>query len=399
MELTLFGFELEQLKQKGNKFTAAEIFQQPKLWEETINIIENRKTEIQAFLQDKLIDKKARVIFTGAGTSAYVGDTAAPYVSRLIPNRVESIATTDLVSSPLDYLNPDVPTVLVSFARSGNSPESVGAFDLAQQLVKEIWHIVITCNPDGELAKKAEACENGLVLYMPEASNDQGFAMTSSFSCMYITALLIFDLDNLDASKAKLRPVIEQAKGILNEQYPSVQELVRLGKGRVVYLGSSVLKGLAKETALKNLELTSGIIPTLSESVLGFRHGPKSIVNDDTLVFVFLSNDPYTRKYERDLLKELKGDEGRHVVVAVTYGKDEALTGESDRVLTVAEDGDFDLPDSFIALDYLLYGQLYAMFSSMKLGIHPDNPRPDGTVNRVVKGVTLYPFEHRSKSR
>ncbi|MBA4494168.1 SIS domain-containing protein [Paenactinomyces guangxiensis] len=383
---------MDQLNTDGNRHTMKEIFQQPKLWRETVNMIEQQKEEIQAFLHDPLIRKKARVLFTGAGTSAYVGDTVTPCVSRKIPNRTESIPTTDIVANPMDYLHEHIPTILVSFARSGNSPESVGAYDLAEQIVKDIYQIVITCNREGSLAKKASSNSNSLVIYMPEESNDLGFAMTSSFSCMYLAALLLFDLDDLEAAKKKAAQIANHAQRILNEQLKEVQELVSLNKKRVVYLGSSTLKGLAKETCLKNLELTSGIIPTFWESILGFRHGPKSLIDDETLIFVFLSNDPYTRRYDLDLLRELHSDGGNKTIVAITYGDEPELYEWCGKVLVVSETEHSGLEDHFIALDYLLYGQLFAMFNSLSLGIDPDNPSPSGTVNRVVKGVHIHPF-------
>jgi tagatose-6-phosphate ketose/aldose isomerase len=391
--MSYFGFSESQLESIGNTYTFREIYQQPLLWDEVLVSIDERKDEIETFLYDKLSLKNTRVIFTGAGTSAYVGDTITPYLNKVLPNRVESIATTDLVSNPLDYLEVDTPTILVSFARSGNSPESIGAYQLAEQIVKDITQVVITCNPEGELTKRATAAQNSLILLMPEGSNDQSFAMTSSFSCMYLAAISIFSLKNFESIKQKMKFVISNATRILEKQYGDLHELVKLDKKRVVYLGSSTLKGLSKEMALKNLELASGKVPTFWESVLGFRHGPKSIIDNDTLIFILLSNDSYTRQYDLDLLKELKNDPGDKAVVAVTYYADPELAKVSNKVLTVHEENQPLLEDVFIALDYLLYGQIFAMLNSMHLGISPDNPAPDGTVNRVVKGVQLYSFK------
>ena len=64
--------------------------------------------------------------FTGAGTSQYVGDTVVPYLRAHGDTQAfsfESIGTTDIVAKPEDYLIKDEPTLLVSFARSGNSPK------------------------------------------------------------------------------------------------------------------------------------------------------------------------------------------------------------------------------------------------------------------------------------
>ncbi|CEG28574.1 SIS domain-containing protein [Bacillus sp. B-jedd] len=377
----------------GGAHTIREIQQQPRLWLAALESIEKNKDAIEAFINENVFEEKARIIFTGAGTSAYAGDLAAPTLRRLLPVQVESIATTDIVASPLNYFKPDVPTVLVSFARSGNSPESVGAYHLAKKLVKNMKQIIITCNSDGQLAKEA-ANDRGdtLLLLMPEESNDKGFAMTSSFTCMYLSALAIFQLGEFETFKSEAARTAEISERILETQLEDVRKIVGLDKKKVVYLGSGLLKGLAQETSLKNLELAAGKIPTFFETVLGFRHGPKSIVDDETLIFVYLSNDPYTRKYEIDLLKELKQDGGEKTVVAFADADSGELSGCCDTAIVIPNEG-AGLDDSLLALDYVIYGQLYAFFNSIHLGITPDNPSPSGRVNRVVKGVTIYDFD------
>ena len=179
-----FGMDNEKLKELGATYTATEIRQQPKLWGETYNIIKENEEKIKNFLSRRLKDN-TRIILTGAGTSDYVGDTIYLYLAKKLNLRVEAIATTDLVSNPYEFIEENVPTILVSYARSGNSPESVGAFDLFKENVKDISQLVITCNSEGELAKKASISDSDLCILMPEDSNDKSFAMTSSFSCMY----------------------------------------------------------------------------------------------------------------------------------------------------------------------------------------------------------------------
>lgn len=389
----LFNIDVNELKKVGGYYTAKEVYHQPKLWRETLDIINLNKEQISVFINEKLNKDSVRIILTGAGTSAYVGDIAAPYLSRILGVRVEAIATTDIVSNPEDFLKKDTPTILVSFARSGNSPESVATYDLAEQLVNDINQIIITCNKDGALAKKAQGNNNNLVILMPEESNDQSFAMTSSFSCMLLTTLIIFDMKNLNRNTVAIENIITNANKILDSEVSEILNLVKLSCDRVVYLGSSALNGLSKEAALKNLELTSGKVNSTSESVLGFRHGPKSIVNEKTLVFVFVSNDEYTRKYDIDLLREIYNDKGNHKVVAITYNKDTEIDKIADKVFIANSEQHEVISDAFGALNFVLYAQMFAFFYSLELGISPDNPRPDGTVNRVVKGVTIHQYD------
>lgn len=391
--MKLFNMEQELLMAAKGDITALEIMQQPELWQHTVGIMENNKTRIQTFLTKALEEKNVRIIITGAGTSAYVGDIVAPYLRRTLGLRVESVATTDLVSNPEDYFEKDTPTILVSCARSGNSPESVATYNLAERLIGTLYQVVITCNREGDLAQKVKGKENNLLVLMPEASNDKGFAMTGSFSCMVITLLMMFDLNRFNENQIMVQEIIDCGKSILQNETKVLQTIIANGCKRIVYLGSSVLSALAQEAALKTLELSSGKVVVLSESVLGFRHGPKSIMNDHTVVFVFLSNQPYTRQYDMDLLKELHREKGNYKIVAISYVPDKEITGLADYVFIVNKDAVSNMEDAYAGMVYILYAQMYAFLNSLALGITPDNPRADGTVNRVVQGVNIYSYD------
>ena len=278
---------------------------------------------------------------------------------------------------------------MVSFARSGNSPESVGAYDLFEENVTDISQVVITCNANGELAKKANEGSNNLVLIMPEGSNDKSFAMTSSFSCMLLAVILMFDIDNIEENKKFIDIVVEQGEEILENNWEDVKELVDYECNRVVYLGSGILKGLCQEMALKNMELTSGKVVTVCESVLGFRHGPKSIIDDNTLVIIMNSTNEYTNLYDLDLINEIYNDAGEHKLAVISYENNEDLKNKSNNYITV---NGKNVPEIYTVFNYMLFGQIFGILSSLKLGISPDNPRPDGTVNRVVQGVTIHKF-------
>lgn len=387
----LLNIDIENLKKNNAYFTAKEINQQPKLWLETVNMLRENRNKIEAYIKKQKLDKGVRIILTGAGTSAYVGDTAAIYLSKKLNLRVESIPTTDIVSSPEDYLKAEVTTILVSFARTGDSPESLATYNLAEQIVKNLTQIVITCNENGELAKKCIKKDENLLLLMPKQSNDKSFAMTSSFTCMLLTSLFVFDMDNFDSNVKVIENVAKRGQSILDTKIKEIMELVKLGYERVVYLGSSSLAGLSKEASLKSLELTSGKICAICESSMGFRHGPKSITNDKTLVFVFVSSDKYTKKYDLDIISEIYKDNGTQKVVAIAQTADENLEKISYKTL-ITDDQIGLIDDAYSALDFILYAQLFAFFYSIDLGITPDNPRPDGTVNRVVKGVTIHEY-------
>ena len=386
----MLDYSQEELQRLGADITTREIYQQPEVWQEAFDSYKAQAADIAAFLK-KIEDKHdyIKVIFSGAGSSAYVGDTLTPYFRQIYDERkwnFNAIATTDIVANPLVYLKREVPTVLVSFARSGNSPESVATVDLAKQLVDDLYQITITCAAQGKLAQQAQGDEKNLLLLQPEASNDAGFAMTSSFSSMMLTALLVFDRVELVQKEAKVAALIQLSQDVL-ERVADVQQLVDLDFSRVIYLGAGPFFGLAHEAQLKILELTAGQIATMYESPVGFRHGPKSLINQDTVVLVFGSADAYTKAYDLDLVKEVAGDGIVRRLVLLT-DREEQLEGVEQVVLSTQE----PLGDSYRIFPYIVYAQLFALLTSLKVKNRPDTPSPTGTVNRVVQGVIIHPF-------
>jgi tagatose-6-phosphate ketose/aldose isomerase len=388
----MFTLSEEKLVPLGAVITTAEIKQQPELWAETYSLYKEKSNYIETFLQ-KLSERhdRIRVIFTGAGTSAYVGDTVLPYLKEKVEERqweLLSIPTTTLVSNPYQFLKADFPTLLVSFARSGNSPESVAAVELAEQLVKDFYQLTITCAKDGELAKRAKGDENNLLLLMPEGANDKGFAMTGSYSCMTLTALLVFDSLSVEEKEEIVQTIRRMGESVISrEDY--IQKIINSDFERIIYLGSGSLEGLTREAQLKVLELTAGKIVTAFDSSLGFRHGPKSFVNEKALVFVFVSNEPYTRKYDLDILKELQQDQIANGIYAISV---DGVTNYDGNTF-LFDSGAQAVPDAYLALPYVMIGQTVSLLSAIKVGNTPDTPSPTGTVNRVVKGVTIHEFK------
>ena len=388
----MFTFSQEKLVSLGASITTAEIKQQPDLWDETYSLYTKKRVEIQAFLQ-KLAEQheRIRVIFTGAGTSAYVGDTVTPYLKGKVDEKkweLLSVPTTTLVSNPYEFFKADFPTLLVSFARSGNSPESVAAVEVAEQLVKNFYQLTITCAIDGELTKREKGEENNLLLLMPDRANDQGFAMTGSYSCMTLMALLVFDPLLVEEKWAIVQTIRQMGESVILRE-EDIQTIIDCDFERIIYLGSGSLEGLAREAQLKVLELTAGKIVTAFDSSLGFRHGPKSFVNEKSLVFVFVSNQSYTRQYDLDILKELQQDRIANGICAISVDGETNYDGN-----TFLFDCDAHaVPDAYLALPYVMIGQTVSLLASVKVGNTPDTPSPTGTVNRVVKGVTIYEYK------
>lgn len=387
----MLHYTKEDLLELGAEITTREIYQQPDVWKEAFESYQAKREEIAAFLQE-IADKHdyIKVILTGAGTSAYVGDTLVPYFKEVYDERkwnFNAIATTDIVANPETYLKKDVATVLVSFARSGNSPESVATVDLAKALVDELYQVTITCAADGKLALQAHGDDRNLLLLQPAASNDAGFAMTSSFTSMMLTALLVFDPTEFAVKAERFEVVSSLARKILDNA-EDVKELVDLDFNRVIYLGAGPFFGLAHEAQLKILELTAGQVATMYESPVGFRHGPKSLINEDTVVLVFGTTKDYTRKYDLDLVREVASDQIARRVVLLS---NQALGLENVKEVALGCGG--VLNDIYRVFPYIVYAQLFALLTSLKVENKPDTPSPTGTVNRVVQGVIIHEYQ------
>ncbi|AXI57703.1 TPA: SIS domain-containing protein [Streptococcus pyogenes] len=394
----MFKKSQEALEALDAAITTKEIKQEPRLWQETMTFFEETRDSLDSFL--KRVCKSANgnnvhVIFTGAGTSEYIGNTICPYLKK-VGNRqryfFDSIASTDLVAAPEYYLAEEETVLLVSFARSGNSPESVAAVNLINQLVPNSYHLIITCAKDGELAKKAQQDDHSFLYLMPEAANDAGFAMTGSFTCMMLAALLIFDdATDLSQKQSYVTDMILAGQAVIDQER-RLQELADLGFERLVYLGSAGLAKLTQEAQLKMLELTAGQVATLYESSMGFRHGPKSFINDRTLVIGFVNNDAYVRQYDLDMLEEIQADGIALKTLALLQGGDINFSEDQFRL-----DTRHLLPEAYLAFPMILVAQTLALLTAVTLGNSPDTPSATGTVNRVVKGVTIHPYPTSSR--
>lgn len=306
------------------------------------------------------------VWFCGAGTSAYIGDILAAGLEGQSGRRLRSVPTTDIVARPHSYLR-GTPKLIVSFGRSGNSTESIGLLDAMDSLAPHWPRLHITCNAQSALGQDAKA----KVITLPEATHDQGFAMTSSFSTMLLTAAALFDrtIAPEDAPE-RLRTLADSLQTLL-PIFTAAARTARLPQ-RVVFLGSGPLAFAAREAALKVMELAAGRIPALWDSTLGFRHGPKSFTVGETDLWLFRSSDPHTRAYDDDLLAELRAQ----------YPASQITAPEILLPYT----------DLWSAPLYVALAQLLAVHWSDALGLNVDDPfAGQGTLTRVVSGVKLHP--------
>ncbi|WP_368486817.1 SIS domain-containing protein [Spiroplasma sp. DGKH1] len=388
----MLGFSRDEINNLKAEFTINEIAQQPKMWREVLKLYNGLADQIKTF-QTQLQNKPYKYILVGAGTSEFVGNVLFEYLKTQGLDAV-SIATTDIVSNPGLYFKNDQPTVLISFARSGNSPESQATVEYAKQLISDLVQIIIICNKEGQLAVKNHDDHKSLVLLLPEATNDKSFAMTSSFTSMLLYCLVALTKDdNSDHLAQEINNIINIVDNVINNDYQIIKKIAQEDHQRIIFLGSNILKGYAQEAHLKVLELSAGEVTTFFNSSLGFRHGPKSVVNNESLIVFFLSQNPYTRQYDLDLLKEIAHDQVAKTIVVIDHLNDNNVTKYCHYYLT--NDSSSETKDIVAGLSYIVRAQIYAVYKAIWLNKSPDNPCPTGEVNRVVKGVTIYPYQNK----
>ena len=406
------GIERDRLIADKCHWTAREIAGQPLLWSEADAQVGRLRERIDEWAGPQLADPGLRIILCGAGSSDFIGRTLAPWLRMKLRRRVEAIATTDLVANPRMHLAEEAPTLMVSFSRSGDSPESVGAIRVTNRMRFKCRHLVLTCNPNGRLARYAADDPDTLRVLLPARSEDRGFAMTGSYTSMLVSCAGVFAPEPRQLSGA-----IRSSQAVVDNLAAYARKLAGARFERVAVLGAGCLSATSREAALKVLELTNGGVVTISDTPLGIRHGPKCAIDADTCVVLLVSGDAYTARYDLDLLREIESDRRAARIVVLhagaggngSGGNDSrpahpftpdalARLGASDRtdIVSVGPDGQANcagpMDDFWRSLPYLVFCQLFAFFMAREVGVPADNPCPSGEVNRVVQGVSIHPY-------
>lgn len=385
--MKIWDYSTEELKEKGGYYTATEICNQPVIWQKVYDKILQEKVKIKSFTDNVLKNENLHVILTGAGTSAFIGLSLLGTFKRSWKHFTSCVSTTDMVSHPFDYLYPEIPTLIISFARSGNSPESVAAVTLADQICQKCYHLMITCDENGDLANYLSKNEK-LVFLLPAEANDKSLAMTSSYSGMLLAGILIARLNEIKNMQDKISLLCGYGEKIINNYSKTIFELAQMDFNRVIFLGSGPQLGCATESQLKLQELTDGNIICKADSYLGFRHGPRAVVDNKTIVVYLFSNQPYDIQYETDMVNSMKTGKKALFEIGIMETKIESII--LDKEIILAEKNSLD--EEFLAVCNIIPAQMFGFFKSVKLGLHPDSPSKSGSISRVVKGVTIYPF-------
>lgn len=356
----LLGASLEQQAAAGYAQTIREILQQPATWRDTANVI--------AWSAAMFADSVAgigSILLTGSGSSQFAAECLAPVLQADLGIPVAAVSSGAILANPDQALPRSGPSLMVSFARSGDNPESYAAVDLALSMRPRLRHLVITCNREGRLASEFRLDDRVRAMTLDHRTNDQAAAMTSSATNMILAGRFLGMAESPDAYRNAAATVARATEELFETQTDAIAGVARSGFDRAVFLGSGPLYGAAREAALKMLQMTGGRIPVLAETYMGLRHGPMTFIRDGALVVCFQSSSNPARSYEADVMRELK-------------------TGNK---LTFGDSIPKDVGDSFAVLAHIAAGQLLALFRGLAEGLRPDTPEG---IRRVVPSFEIH---------
>ncbi len=376
------------LQTAGGYQTALEISRQPEVWKITAKKFLKESPALFSFI--KMALKEAdQILLTGAGSSSFIGQSLSGILFKNYKTPSRVIPTTHIVSFPGYYFNSFNSYLIISFARSGESPESVAALELADRYGKKCFHLIITCDGTGALANYHS--KNPIQVFtLPDRANDIGLAMTCSYTSMLLSGLLLALPDRSHKVAEQLELSISITEKTIRSRLKDLKMISAKKFSRAVFLGSGPLFGTAMEAALKLQELTNGNIMCSSDTFLGIRHGPKAVINEETLVVYFFSNNKYAHQYELDLVRSM--DKGNPPLFQLGISEYPVPADQLNHQICLSEP-DQQLEEHFQSLNYIVPGQILGFYKSMQLSLKPDTPSINGAISRVVEGVHIYPVK------
>ncbi|NYF78121.1 tagatose-6-phosphate ketose isomerase [Granulicella arctica] len=382
---------IEEQKARGLLFTPREIAQQPDTWEVTLGIFKEHRERIRAFLDSAgvrdSLEQRPVVMLIGAGTSDYVGQALELLLRQKWGCEVSAVASTDLLPNLEEYIVPGRRYLWISFSRSGDSPEGVAVLEQAIRRYPGIAHMVVTCNAQARMAEICEEAKRACVVVLDDAVNDRSLAMTSSFTNMIVMGQCLANAWSIEEYTAVVERLVRAGRDLLLRAAGEAERIASRGFSRVCLIGAGPLASVAKESALKVLEMTAGKVQAMSETVLGLRHGPMAALNTQTLFLCFVSGDERKAKYASDLLREIgeKGIVGERIAVGPASALAEIAPYCNSYIAL-----DDDIDDAYRPVVDVIFGQLLGLYCSVAHALKPDSPSPGGVINRVVQKFRIY---------
>jgi glucosamine--fructose-6-phosphate aminotransferase (isomerizing) len=347
----------EQVLSRG-RYTREEIFSQPEAWEQAIEVLKERVEDIQEYSR---LDEYQQVIFTGCGSTYYLSLSVAAQFQVMTGHSARGLPASELWLSPKKSYIPDARILLIAISRSGETTETLRACDTFRRNHKGKI-ITLVCNPGSALTKLGD-----FNLAFPSGM-EQSIAQTRAFSTLFLGAIgmcAIWAVPKFEVHHFSSLPQV--GRKIVDQYYPLAAQLGQNTEiDRIYFLGSGERFGLACELSLKMKEMCL----THSESFhfMEFRHGPKAMVNGNTLIVGLVSES--TAGYEQAVLEDVRN------LGAVTVSIGEHNTD------VLFNSG---LEEVYRNVLYLPFGQMMALERAIAKDLDPDHPTNLDAVVKLTK--------------
>jgi len=334
--------------------TFHEIMNHTDAWRSALKDAEAKAEGLRALWKPDEIDE---VIFEGCGSTYYLSRTAADIFQGMLGSVAKAVPSSDVVLFPEIVLAGNARRMMIVLSRSGETSETIKAIEVFRKHGGESI-IGVTCYEESTLAKTAT-----LALIAHEG-HEQSVAQTRSFSSMLVAVQAISKILAGETLDGRFCQIPELSMTLL-EKYSGLARQIGEDSSldRFFFLGSGPFYGLACEIMLKMKEMSLSYAEAFQ--FLEFRHGPMSMVNDETLIIGLMSEQAHT--YEANLLAEMRTLGAR--VLAITPVE---LTLEQADYQVVLPEGLNDLERGALYLPVL---QLLSFYRSVDKGLNPDQPR------------------------
>lgn len=342
-----------------------EIMNQEKAWKSVLND-RAKYNEVVQKLKAENFDK---VLFIGCGSSYYIALSGAFVFTKLTGIESQAVPASEIIFYPEVYLNPKRKTLVVAVSRSGKTTEVIKAIETIRD-DSNVSTLGLTCYEESCLS---QICDQ--VLYSRDGK-EESVVMTKSFTSLllalhFISGLWVEEeiyLDQLKQLGDYFRKNIElwrsQIETFVGENMFNKHE----------FLGQGNMFGLTNEAMLKMKEMS--IVPSEDFHSLEFRHGPKSIVDEDMLIVMFVGERTF--ESEKKLARELV-DYGAKLIIICNHSDDEI-----DELKQLVIELNTELDQFALTPLYLVSCQLFAYYTAVKKGIDVDHPR---NLTHVVENI------------
>ncbi|MCZ7554338.1 MAG: hypothetical protein B6D39_08035 [Anaerolineae bacterium UTCFX2] len=352
----------------AEKYTCyEEITHQAEAWQQAFERVTERTDEIRDFWREAQPDQ---VLFTGCTSPYYAGVSAAIGLEQQLGISVRAVPCNEFIQFPDAYLTRKANPVMIVLSRSGLTTEALW---MVEEFNKKHPGRTILLSPreNSPLSRLTR-----LNIHFPKG-DDAALPQTRSLSSMYMAALTLNAIiSGFDADLDDLRAAPEAFTSILQNAEPVVREVIESRQiSRVFFLGAGPLYGIVREATLKVMEMS--FVPTFCYPFLESRHGPRSLMDANTLVLGLYSQAG--RGLEAPVMEEYSQKLGVVSLAAVPDNSWE--TGALNNVVSTGVSWD----DRIQGLAYLPIVQLAAYYLAIQQGVNPDLSRNTTSFIEIVR--------------